>query len=78
VLMSEHINELKRQAGGKNVRLFVVSQIGKQSVGESFLFNHMFKTKFLNRSGRCTSGINIAIRDLNTSMVNNNRDKFQN
>ena len=77
-LMSEHINDLKRQAGGKNVRLFVVSQIGKQSVGKSFLFNHMFKTKFLNRSGRCTSGINIALRDLNTSIVSNANNKFQN
>ena len=43
----------------------MVSQIGKQSVGKSFLYNHLFKTKFVTRSGRCTSGVNIALRDLN-------------
>lgn len=36
----------------------------------------MFKTKFLNRSGRCTQGINIAIRDLNNG--SQSHSKFQN
>lgn len=54
------------------MRLFVVSQIGRQSVGKSFLFNHMFKTKFLNRSGRCTQGINLAIRDLKSNIEGHN------
>ena len=53
-LMQGYIAELKRNSNGKDVRLYVVSQSGRQSVGKSFLFNHMFKTKFLNRSGRCT------------------------
>ena len=29
----------------------------------------MFKTKFLNRSGRCTQGINMAFRELRSSLV---------
>ena len=51
----------------------MVAQIGKQSVGKSFLFNHMFKTKFLNRSGRCTQGVNMALRDLKSDLVDEGR-----
>ena len=64
LLMSDFFDELKRLAYDKSINLFVISQIGKQSVGKSFLFNQIFKTKFLNKSGRCTSGINLAVRDL--------------
>ena len=64
LLMKDFFEELKRLANDKAINLFVISQIGKQSVGKSFLLNHVFKTKFLNKSGRCTSGINLAVRDL--------------
>ena len=64
ILMSDYLKAMKQEANDKNIKLFIVSQIGKQSVGKSFLFNQVFKTKFLNKSGRCTSGINIALRDM--------------
>ena len=67
--MQYYISKVKNSSAGKEVRLFVVSQIGKQSVGKSFLFNHMFKTKFLNRSGRCTQGINIAFRNIQSDII---------
>jgi hypothetical protein len=35
----------------------------------------MFKTKFLNRSGRCTQGINMAIRNLKNDIVKSNFTK---
>ena len=35
----------------------------------------MFKTKFLNRSGRCTQGINIAFRDLNSHILKDTKFK---
>ena len=30
----------------------------------------MFKTKFLNRSGRCTKGVNMAMREFNFDLAN--------
>lgn len=79
-LMQNYISDQKKRHQGKDIRLFVVSQIGRQSVGKSFLFNHMFKTKFLNRSGRCTQGINMAMRDLRTDLIDdsvfNSTDKL--
>ena len=62
--MEEYIDHLMAEANGKNINMYIITQIGKQSVGKSFLLNHVFKTKFLNKSGRCTSGINFALRDM--------------
>ena len=53
--------------------MIVISQIGKQSVGKSFLFNNMFKTKFLNQSGRCTVGVNMSFREINNNESNNDK-----
>ena len=64
ILIKEFIDHLKAEANGKNINMYIITQIGKQSVGKSFLLNQVFKTKFLNKSGRCTSGINFALRDM--------------
>lgn len=79
IMLKNFIDQFKSQVKGQKTQFFILTQIGKQSVGKSFLYNHIFKTKFMNRAGRCTSGINFAIRNFDKSrnerlpMGNNDR-----
>ena len=38
-LMSKYIEQLRLDADNKPITMFIITQIGKQSVGKSFLFN---------------------------------------
>ena len=49
-------------------KIFVVSSMGKQSTGKSYLLNHMFGTKFDISGMRCTDGSWMSVRIINNIM----------
>ena len=42
---------------GDDVKTLIVSVVGPQSSGKSFIMNYLFGTLFLSASGRCTKGV---------------------
>ncbi len=49
-------------------KCIVVSVIGSQSTGKSTLMNFCFGTQFSTSYGRCTSGINFALKKIPPEM----------